>query len=85
MTRLLRHLALGSRASRKPVMIAAASTRIRPSFFVAPGECSTGLHIANQVEMESFGEVCSSQLWYLPLAYAVRVTDDVAQSRNPTP
>jgi len=40
---------LGSRASRKPVMIAAASTRILPSFFTAPGEYSTAQMIGEQM------------------------------------
>lgn len=35
---MTRSVLLPSRASRKPVMMAAAKTRILPSFFVAPGE-----------------------------------------------
>src|ERR1035441_872481 len=45
MTRWVRHPALGSRACRKPVMTAEANTRILPSFFVAPGEYSTGFMV----------------------------------------
>jgi hypothetical protein len=51
MTRSVRQPALGSRASLNPVMIAAASTGILPSFYTAPGEYSTlqmvGEEIAN--------------------------------------